>query len=118
MAPLAPVEERAMAAEKKKHITRRELVAGSSAAAAAGLVVGGAGGYLAGHGSEPDSKAGPAAGTSRRPISVGAGVPITGDYAADGQQMLRGLRLGVEHLNAAGGLLGRPLRLSVRDTKG
>ncbi|HEX7299618.1 MAG TPA: branched-chain amino acid ABC transporter substrate-binding protein, partial [Solirubrobacteraceae bacterium] len=58
------------------------------------------------------------AATSRKPISVGAGVPITGDYAADGQQMLRGLRLGVEHLNAAGGLLGRPLRLSVRDTKG
>jgi branched-chain amino acid transport system substrate-binding protein len=106
-----------MATDHRKRMTRRQFVAGSGAAAAGGLVTGGAGGYLAGR-SSASGEAGGSAPASGRPISVGAGVPITGDYAADGQQMLNGLKLGVEHLNAAGGVLGRPLRLSVRDTKG
>lgn len=49
------------------------------------------------------------------PIKVGADLPLTGAYAADGEHMKYGLELAVADLNAAGGLLGRPVELVVYD---
>ncbi len=51
----------------------------------------------------------------RRPLRVGAAVPVTGVAAGDGQEMVRGARLAVEELNAAGGIGGRSLDLRVVD---
>ncbi|MCE5252833.1 MAG: ABC transporter substrate-binding protein [Actinomycetia bacterium] len=45
------------------------------------------------------------------PIKVGAALPLTGAYAADGEHMRYGLEMAVADLNAAGGLLGRPVEL-------
>lgn len=42
---------------------------------------------------------------------------MTGAYASDGQAMIRGQELAVDQINARGGLLGRPLKLSVLDTQ-
>ncbi len=39
-------------------------------------------------------------------IKVGAPLPLTGDYAADGEHQLMGLQMAVKDINAAGGLLG------------
>jgi branched-chain amino acid transport system substrate-binding protein len=41
--------------------------------------------------------------------------PITGQYAAFGEQMRRGAELAVKDINAKGGVLGRQLKLSVGD---
>lgn len=46
-----------------------------------------------------------------KPIKIGAPLPLTGAYAADGEHMLMGLELAVDDLNAQGGLLGRPVQL-------
>ncbi len=49
--------------------------------------------------------------TGTKPIKIGAPLPLTGSYAADGEHMLMGLELAVDDLNANGGLLGRPVEL-------
>lgn len=48
-------------------------------------------------------------------ITVGAPIPITGPFASDGVAMQKGLELAIAEKNAEGGLLGRPLELSVFD---
>jgi ABC-type branched-subunit amino acid transport system substrate-binding protein len=48
-------------------------------------------------------------------ITVGAPIPITGPFASDGLAMRQGLELAIAERNAAGGLLGRQLELSVFD---
>lgn len=52
---------------------------------------------------------------SGEPIKIGAPLPLTGAYAADGEHMKMGLEMAVADLNAAGGLLGRPVELKVFD---
>ena len=82
--------------------TRREFVY-TGAAGIVGLAVGGGIGYAVA------PKGTDAAATSSEPIVVGGAYPLTGYSAGDGQEMLRGLQLGVEEVNDAGGLLGREL---------
>ena len=43
--------------------------------------------------------------------------PLTGNQASFGQEALRGAQLAVEEINAAGGVLGHPLVLKVKDTQ-
>jgi branched-chain amino acid transport system substrate-binding protein len=53
----------------------------------------------------------------RTPIPIGAAIPLTGWAAADGLEIRRGLEMAWDEVNAAGGILGRPVRLVVEDTK-
>ncbi|HSD35053.1 MAG TPA: branched-chain amino acid ABC transporter substrate-binding protein [Alphaproteobacteria bacterium] len=48
-------------------------------------------------------------------IAVATAGPITGQYASFGEQMKRGAEQAVADLNAAGGVLGKKLRLEVGD---
>ncbi len=41
--------------------------------------------------------------------------PLTGDQASIGEQMLRGAEMAVADINAAGGVLGEPIALSIED---
>lgn len=50
------------------------------------------------------------------PIPIGSMVPLTGPSAADGVEFRRGLILAAEEINAAGGVLGRPLEPIFVDT--
>jgi len=50
-----------------------------------------------------------------KPIPVAVAGPMTGQYAAFGEQMRRGAELAVQHLNARGGVLGRRLALIAGD---
>ncbi len=54
---------------------------------------------------------------ARDVIKVGAPLPLTGDYAADGEHQLMGLQMAVKDINAAGGLLGSDLELVTYDIK-
>jgi branched-chain amino acid transport system substrate-binding protein len=52
---------------------------------------------------------------ARAEILVGAGLPVTGQYAWNGEATERGIHQAVADLNAAGGLLGEQLRVVVAD---
>lgn len=51
----------------------------------------------------------------RRPLRIGALLPLTGAAAADAAEMEQGARLAIEEVNAAGGVAGRSLELRVAD---
>lgn len=61
-------------------------------------------------GSTPEAASGDA-------IAVGALMPLTGDLQAYGESAINGINLAVEEINAAGGVLGRPLELAIGDTQ-
>lgn len=47
----------------------------------------------------------------RRPLVIGAALPLTGGASGDGTEMVRGAQLAIEELNGAGGIHGRMLAL-------
>jgi hypothetical protein len=51
------------------------------------------------------------------PVPIGSALPISGFAAADGIEFKNGLELAAEEINAAGGILGRPIEIHVEDTK-
>ena len=51
------------------------------------------------------------------PIKVGAPLCLTGPYAGDGLGYWRGIKMAVDELNDAGGLLGRSLKIFKFDTQ-
>ncbi|MBN9734153.1 MULTISPECIES: ABC transporter substrate-binding protein [unclassified Pseudonocardia] len=53
----------------------------------------------------------------RRELVVGAALPLSGTGSDDGREMVNGLRLAIEELNAAGGVRGRRIRASVHDVE-
>jgi len=56
-----------------------------------------------------------AAGTAQADIKIATAGPMTGQYASFGEQMRRGAEMAVADLNAAGGVMGEKLVLSVGD---
>ncbi|WP_300654870.1 substrate-binding protein [Pseudomonas sp.] len=50
------------------------------------------------------------------PITLGLNYPRTGPYKEEGLAQMRGALLAIDELNAQGGVLGRSLRLSSRDS--
>ena len=57
------------------------------------------------------------AASSSAPITIGASLSLTGDFSADGQAFKQGYQLWVKDVNAAGGILGRQVKLTVLDDK-
>jgi branched-chain amino acid transport system substrate-binding protein len=55
--------------------------------------------------------------SSSAPISIGASLSLTGDFSADGQAFKQGYDLWVKDVNAAGGILGRQVTLTILDDK-
>lgn len=56
--------------------------------------------------------------SSAQPIVIGLDADMSKGAAKSGEAIRRGLLLAMEEINAAGGVLGRPLSLSVRDHRG
>src|SRR4051794_41865554 len=54
-------------------------------------------------------------GTARADVRIAVAGPITGQYAAFGEQMRRGAELAVKDINAKGGVNGQPLSLTIAD---
>ncbi|WP_310961222.1 amino acid ABC transporter substrate-binding protein [Nocardioides terrisoli] len=50
-------------------------------------------------------------------VAVGVALPLSGALASSGQTMLRGYRLAISSLNAAGGVDGKKVKLVVEDDK-
>lgn len=51
-------------------------------------------------------------------IKIGVASPFTGDYAQFGEYTKDGVELAVEEINAAGGVLGKPIEIVYGDDKG
>ncbi|MCL4516232.1 MAG: ABC transporter substrate-binding protein [Firmicutes bacterium] len=51
------------------------------------------------------------------PIKIGTVLPTTGPIATFGQSTLNGIKMAIEEINAAGGVLGRRIELVNEDTK-
>lgn len=52
------------------------------------------------------------------PIKIGAMYALSGDLAAIGTNIMRGIDFAVEEINAAGGVNGRPIEIVRGDTQG
>jgi ABC-type branched-subunit amino acid transport system substrate-binding protein len=84
----------------------------------AGLIVAGAAvAAVSGCGSSGTSSSGSPSASSA-PITVAELFPITGPHAAAGQWFVDGATVGIDEVNAAGGVMGRPLVAQVGDTAG
>jgi branched-chain amino acid transport system substrate-binding protein len=55
--------------------------------------------------------------SSSAPINIGASLSLTGDFSADGQAFKQGYLLWVKDVNAAGGILGRQVKLTILDDR-
>ena len=89
-------------------LSRRSVVQG-----AGGLALGLAGASVLG-GLTTTARA---AFTGSRPYKIGFVAPLTGPVAPEGLSMQRGFDLGLEHLNAAGGIAGQKVEAVTQDTK-
>ncbi len=54
---------------------------------------------------------------AERSLKLGFIVPLTGPIAAEGESMRRGLELGINAVNAAGGVGGKPIELVMQDNQ-
>jgi branched-chain amino acid transport system substrate-binding protein len=73
-------------------------------------------GALAACSSSSSSSTGSTAATSSSaPITIGASLSLTGDFSADGTAYKQGYELWVKDVNAAGGILGRQVKLTILD---
>ncbi len=59
----------------------------------------------------------PAFGQEKKPVTIGAVQPLTGWAALGGKNVVAGMKIALEKVNAAGGILGRPLDLIIEDGK-
>jgi branched-chain amino acid transport system substrate-binding protein len=53
------------------------------------------------------------AASSAAPITIGASLSLTGDFSADGQAYDAGYKLWAKDVNAAGGIMGRQVKLTI-----
>src|SRR3984885_901842 len=54
---------------------------------------------------------------SKTPITIGASLSLTGDFDADGVAYKEGYELWAKDVNAAGGILGRQVKLTILEDK-
>lgn len=54
---------------------------------------------------------------TKEPVRLGVVLPLTADFRIYGEQGVLGAQLAVAEINAAGGVLGRPLELLIRDNR-
>ncbi len=87
----------------------RFLCLGAAACTAAALA---AGCSSSGSSSSGNTSSSPTTST-KTPIVIGASLSLTGDFSADGQNFEKGYQLWASDVNAAGGLLGRPVQLKI-----
>jgi branched-chain amino acid transport system substrate-binding protein len=69
----------------------------------------------AGCGGEDESAGTGTGGASSEPITIGASLPLTGDFSEPGVAAKQGYEIWQQMVNDQGGLLGRPVKVIVKD---
>jgi branched-chain amino acid transport system substrate-binding protein len=59
----------------------------------------------------------PGLGQDKKPLAIGAVQPLTGWAALGGKNVVAGMKIALEKVNASGGVLGRPFELIIEDGK-
>jgi branched-chain amino acid transport system substrate-binding protein len=90
---------------------RRALIVAAVAAVAAFLA--GCGGSSSSSSSASSSGSATSSASNKTPITIGASLSLSGDFAADGQAFEKGYKLWAADVNAAGGLMGHPVKLDI-----
>ncbi len=99
-------------ASTPRRLTRRRATAGIAAVATITLALTGcSGSFAAGYAD------GGVDGAEDRAFRLGLVAPTTGVASLEGNSLVAGAKLGVEAVNAAGGVLGHPIELVVADDK-
>lgn len=101
--------------EAKKPVDRRNFIKYAGAAVVAAAAIGG--GYYYSTQRPPTPTATTPSGPSGEPVKIAVPAPLSGPYAYYGNELMEGIREGVLDVNAAGGVLGRPVETYVRDTE-
>jgi branched-chain amino acid transport system substrate-binding protein len=65
--------------------------------------------------SKPSSSSSGASSDSKKPITIGVSLPLTGDFSQPGGEARRGYEVWRDMVNAKGGILGRQVRLKITD---
>jgi len=55
----------------------------------------------------------PTSSANTTPITIGASLSLTGDFSADGQAFQKGYQLWAKDVNAAGGIMGHPVKITI-----
>ncbi len=63
--------------------------------------------------SSPTTSATTSGSGTKAPITIGISLSLTGDFSADGQAFEQGYKLWAKDVNAAGGIIGRPVELKI-----
>jgi branched-chain amino acid transport system substrate-binding protein len=63
--------------------------------------------------SSPSASSSASSSANTTPISIGASLSLTGDFSADGQAFQKGYQLWAKDVNAAGGINGRQVKLTI-----
>ena len=63
--------------------------------------------------SSASSSGGSSSSASKSPVTIGTSLSLSGDFAADGQAFEKGYKLWAADVNAAGGLMGHPVKLDI-----
>lgn len=99
--------------EMSSHLSRREFTRGAGGLAVGAVGIGGIGGLV----SMTSRLARAADFKGPRPYKIGFVAPLTGPVAPDGLPMQRGFELGLEVMNAAGGIAGHKIETVSQDTQ-
>jgi branched-chain amino acid transport system substrate-binding protein len=70
------------------------------------MLIGGVGGFLY-----------PPQASAKDPVKVGCVIPLTGPFARIASAQKDGIKLAAKQINAKGGVLGRPIKLFIRDSE-
>ncbi|MCX6659048.1 MAG: ABC transporter substrate-binding protein, partial [Candidatus Bathyarchaeota archaeon] len=101
-------------AETKKPVNRRNFLKYAGAGIVAAAAVGGGYYYST---QKPPTQTQPPTTILGEPVKIAVPAPLSGPYAYYGNELMEGIREGVLDVNAAGGVLGRPVEYLVRDTE-
>ena len=94
--------------------SRRAWTLMAAAVAVSAALIAGCGGSGSSSSSATSSSAsGGASSSSKSPITIGASLSLSGDFASDGQAFEKGYQLWAADENAAGGLMGHPVKLDI-----
>jgi branched-chain amino acid transport system substrate-binding protein len=63
--------------------------------------------------SSTSTSGGSSSSASKSPVTIGTSLSLSGDFAADGKAFQRGYQLWANDVNAAGGLMGHPVKLDI-----
>ncbi len=92
---------------------RRASWSAAAAVAAVTVLLSACGGSSSSSSSSSSSGGSSSTAASKSPVTIGASLALSGDFASDGQAFQRGYQLWAADINKAGGLMGHPVKLDI-----